>query len=163
MRPIRSALQGAAAGVAATTLMTGVMSAAKKAGAMGQDPPKLLVRRLLPGGHQALPRTGEDPASAAAHLAFGAGAGAVFGVLTGRRRPGIPTGVGYALLVWAASYEGWVPALRVQPPAHRDAPGRTLTMAAAHVVYGAALARTLRAMRARAARKDAATSGNIVH
>jgi hypothetical protein len=44
-----------------------------------------------------------------------------------------------ALSVWALSYQGWVPALGILPPASRDQPGRQWTMVAAHVVYGVVL------------------------
>lgn len=139
--------QGAAAGVAATLAMSGVMAAGAKTGLMGETPPKLLTRSLLPGGGSRTPRPGEDTATAVTHLGIGAAAGAVFGVLTGGRRPRARTGVAYGLGVWLLGYEGWIPALTVQPPAHRDAPGRVGTMVLAHVVYGSALAAGLRRMR----------------
>jgi len=44
-----------------------------------------------------------------------------------------------ASLVWFVSYQGWVPALGLLPPAHRDRPGRPATMLIAHWVYGATL------------------------
>ncbi len=72
---------------------------------------------------------------------------AVFGLLTGGRRPRVALGLAYGAAVWLVSYEGWVPKLTVQPPAHRDAPGRAATMAAAHLVYGGVLAAVLRRMR----------------
>jgi hypothetical protein len=37
------------------------------------------------------------------------------------------------------SYEGWVPAAGIMPPAHRDRPSRSATMVVAHAVYGAVL------------------------
>ncbi|TDQ51568.1 hypothetical protein [Actinorugispora endophytica] len=147
MGVLRAGAQGGAAGVAATLAMSAVMVAGRRSGRVGRLPPKLLTRRLLPGGGPHTPRSGEDAATVAAHLGFGAGAGAVFGVLTGGRRPRVLTGVAYGLGVWLLAYEGWVPALTVQPPAHRDAPGRAWTMALAHVVYGSALASGLRRMR----------------
>lgn len=49
------------------------------------------------------------------------------------------TGAAFGLAVWAAGYEGWVPAMGVLPPAHRDKRSRALTMLAAHLVYGAVL------------------------
>ncbi len=80
----------------------------------------------------------------ALHFAFGAGVGALFGVLHAqlparvRRHPAL-SGAAYATLVWAVSYQGWVPALGILPPATRDAPGRPATMLLAHWVYGATL------------------------
>jgi hypothetical protein len=78
------------------------------------------------------------------HFAFGMGAGALYVWGQGRLAfPGaaVARGIGFGLLVWGASYFGWVPALGIMPPAHRDRPGRAKMMAAAHVVYGAVLGR----------------------
>ena len=50
-------------------------------------------------------------------------------------------------LVWVASYFSWVPALRVMPPPTRDRPARSLTMLAAHLVFGAVLGRLARSSR----------------
>ncbi|GAA3741962.1 hypothetical protein HDA32_003363 [Spinactinospora alkalitolerans] len=147
MRLVRSALEGAAAGVLATGAMSAVMLTAQKAGVMGRQPPKLIARRFMPGGGPRRPRPGEDPMTVAAHLGFGAGTGTVFGALSGRRRPLPVFGVGYAMVVWLASYEGWVPALGIQPPIHREAPRRAWVMAMAHVVFGTTLALVLRRMR----------------
>lgn len=147
MGVVRSAVQGAAAGLAATAAMSAVMAAAREEGRVGRLPPKLLTRRFLPGGREYTPRPGENLATAVAHGGFGTAAGAVFGVLTGGRPPRVRTGLAYGLGVWLASYEGWVPWVTVQPPAHRDAPARAAVMAAAHLVYGCALAAVLRRMR----------------
>ncbi|KUP97556.1 hypothetical protein [Thermobifida cellulosilytica] len=147
MGVVAAAAQGAAAGAAATAAMTGVMAAARKQGGVGRLPPKLLTRRFLPGGGEHTPRPGENLATTAAHWGFGSAAGAVFGLLTGGRRPRVALGLAYGAAVWLVSYEGWVPKLTVQPPAHRDAPGRAATMAAAHLVYGGVLAAVLRRMR----------------
>ncbi|MCU1692974.1 MAG: hypothetical protein JWM64_2065, partial [Frankiales bacterium] len=74
-------------------------------------------------------------------LGFGAALGAVAAVLPGR---GPAQGVAVALAAYAASYQGWVPALGILPPATDDEPGRPAVMVAAHVVYGAVLGRLLR-------------------
>ncbi|MEY9213246.1 hypothetical protein NI17_001725 [Thermobifida halotolerans] len=147
MGVLGSAAQGAVAGLAATVAMSGAMAAARKEGKVGRTPPKLLIRRFLPGGREQSPRPGENLAAAAAHWGFGAGAGAVFGALTGGRPPRALLGLGYGLGVWLVSYEGWVPKVTAEPPAHRDAPGRAATMVTAHLVYGYALAAALRRMR----------------
>ncbi|GLU48510.1 hypothetical protein Nans01_28610 [Nocardiopsis ansamitocini] len=116
---------------------------------ISRQPPKLLVRVFLPKGSRNRPRAGENPAAFLAHLGFGAAAGAVFGAFTGNRPPRPFTGAAYALAVWAAAYEGWVPAVGAQPPAHRDDPRRATTLLVAHLVYGTALAAGLRRIRVR--------------
>lgn len=48
-------------------------------------------------------------------------------------------GAGFGMLVWATSYLGWIPALRLSPAAPRAPKGENLMMIAAHLVFGAAL------------------------
>jgi len=141
---ISTLARGAASGALATAAMSGVMLAGQKTGLMPGQPPKHIVRALLPG-HKRRPKAGERPLAVLAHLGFGATAGAVFGLLTRRVQARLRLGVAYGLLIWAGSYQGWLPALNILPPASRDPrPGRPLVMAAAHAVYGAALAAALR-------------------
>ncbi|MBV2364571.1 hypothetical protein ACFONH_22195 [Streptomonospora nanhaiensis] len=143
---VKGAAQGAAAGVLATGAMTAVLEAGRRLSGHGQ-PPRHIVRALLPGGGGAVPRRGENAATAVAHAGFGAAAGALFGAATGRRRPSRLLGAGYALAVMAAGYQGWAPRIGAQPPLHRDRPDRVATLAAAHVVYGWGLAAALRRWR----------------
>jgi hypothetical protein len=77
-----------------------------------------------------------------AHFAYGAAAGALYAVA--RPSDGILAGAGYGLLVWAASYLGWIPALAILEPATRHARRRNGLMLAAHVVWGATTALTIR-------------------
>ncbi len=129
---------GALAGMVATFAMTAAMAAMQR---RSQDatalPPSLLLRSTR------LARTAErHPALVTgAHFAFGAAAGSLFAALTARR--GISVGIGWGLLVWAASYAGWVPATGLTPPAIRQSGERNLLMILAHVVWGAALAGSL--------------------
>lgn len=145
---VRSLGEGAVAGAAATTVMTGWMWAGSRAGLMGEQPPRRIVRAALPLGGADRARPGEGPLAQLAHLGFGTSMGAVFGLLTGPRRPSVAVGAAYGLALWAASYEGWIGALGIMPPAHRDRPGRAVSMLVAHVPYGATLALVLRRLRA---------------
>ncbi|HAE50229.1 MAG: hypothetical protein CMO30_07955 [Tistrella sp.] len=45
--------------------------------------------------------------------------------------------------MWAASYLGWIPAARILKPATRHPWRRNLLMIAAHLVWGASLAKGL--------------------
>lgn len=136
---------GAVGGAVGTAAMSGVMLVAQRAGVMGRQPPEAITAAALEaaGEHRQEPAT-RDALAGALHFAFGVGVGAVFGVLHGqlparaRRHPAL-SGAAYATLVWAVSYQGWVPALGILPPATRDAPGRPVTMLLAHWVYGATL------------------------
>ncbi|MFI6817944.1 DUF6789 family protein [Nonomuraea sp. NPDC050328] len=134
---MRNLLRGAAAGSMATTAMSTVMLAGDRLGLMGEQPPKRIVRRVR-GGKDS------DAAAIAGHFGFGAGAGALLSLLSrGRSVPGW-LGAAYGLGIWAASYQGWLPAIGAMPPAHRDRPGRQAVMIAGHLVYGVTLARSLR-------------------
>jgi hypothetical protein len=120
--------------------MSGLMLAARRAGLMGRMPPEKITSRALDrlGVHRS--REEQDAVATAAHFAFGAGAGSLFGAA---RRvvplPPVLVGLGYGAAIWFVSYRGWVPALGILPPPDRDRAGRPASMLAAHLVYGAAL------------------------
>lgn len=157
-------LRGAGAGVAATVAMSGLMLVAQRAGLLGRSPPRHIVEHGLARLHlrRKVPRTERQLLAALAHLGFGASQGALYAALHtwfgprlprsrsqrggASRPPTAATGVPFALLVWATSYAGWIPALGILPSPSRDRPGRPLSMVLAHVVYGAVLASTLRKM-----------------
>ena len=140
----RAAAVGAAIAVAATTAMSAVMLVAQRAGLMGELPPHRIANKTvdrLPGDADPDPDTRER-LGWAAHYGFGALAGAIYGVLRSHVRtpgPGTLHGAGYAFGVWAVSYLGWVPALRLLPHATHDRPGRQPSMIVAHLVFGGIL------------------------
>ncbi len=146
---VKDLVQGAMAGVLATMPMSLVMQAAQRAGLLGKHPPRAITEKAMhaAGVH---PSSGAvKTMSTANHFLIGAGLGGVFGVLS-RTVPPLRTGIGgmvFGLSVWGASYEKLIPSLGLLPPASRDQPGRPLAMAGAHMVFGAALARSLRGMR----------------
>lgn len=154
---MRSAVAGALDGAAATVVMSGLMLGLQRAGWLGELPPRRITRfalRRSPAGARS--RGTESALGTLAHLAFGAGAGALFEGAARRagRAPGPLAGAAYGTAVWLLSYAGWVPALGILPPPHRDRPGRPLGMLAAHLVFGAVLG-TLAGRRAPAARRRA--------
>lgn len=79
--------------------------------------------------------------SLTAHFGYGLLTGALY-PLTTRRRPRHPLlhGSLYGLVVWALSYFGWIPALRLLATPLRHPPPRRRLMIAAHLVWGAAVA-----------------------
>jgi hypothetical protein len=136
-----AAAKGALAGAGATVVMSGVMAAFHRVGLLGEPPPRKIVRRGLAGLGLGRSEPGLELATALAHLAYGAGVGALYGAAAALR-PGLAgpaTGVATGLAVWAASYEGWLPAVGLHPSPGRDRPGRPAAMIAAHVAFGAAL------------------------
>jgi hypothetical protein len=74
-----------------------------------------------------------------AHFGYGAAVGGIFGLMAPRQMSrSIPAGIGYGLLVWAGSYLGLLPALRLHRPATREPDERNALMVAAHILWGAA-------------------------
>ncbi len=141
-RAVSAAWNGALAGAIATVPMSAVMFAAKQLGLMGQYPPEIIAEKSLDaaGIHQG--EDVNDAVATAAHLGFGASAGALFGLLHRRMElpvPPVVQGIGYGLLVYSVSYNGWIPAIHIMPAPEDDRPGRQPSMIAAHVVYGAVL------------------------
>jgi putative membrane protein len=66
--------------------------------------------------------------------------GAVYGPVSDRvKAPPVVKGMGFGLLVWAASYLGIVPALGLIAPATRHRAQRNALMIVAHLVWGATL------------------------
>jgi hypothetical protein len=123
---VNKMLRGGAAGLSATGAMSGVLGIADKIGIMDQQPPRRIVANGL---------------AVAAHLGYGMAAGVAFSCLPERLVRSVPAGTAYGALVYAAGYEGWLPALGILPPAHRDQHrGRVATMLFSHLVYGASLA-----------------------
>ncbi|MDP9406483.1 MAG: DUF1440 domain-containing protein [Actinomycetota bacterium] len=140
---------GAVSGAAATGLMSVEMLAWQRWAGGGRLAPAVVTERALrllhlePSGKatRALVET-------AAHVAFGAGAGAVYAGLTRtllRVAPGLARippplrGTAFALGVYATTYGLAIPALGLVPPPHEDVPRRQPRLLAAHVVYGAML------------------------
>ena len=139
----RTALVGAAHGVAATVAMSVPMLVVGRRAQMATQPPKrITVDAMEAAGVEPATEAGRNLASTLAHLCFGAVAGAVFAVLRGRLRPPGPAvshGGLYGLGVWAVSYRGWVPALGIMPAPRHDEPVRQRTTLGAHLLYGAVL------------------------
>lgn len=88
------------------------------------------------------------------HFAYGSLVGAAYGILCGRNltNPNSQTanrarslavstakGIGFGLAVWSVSYQAWLPATGLFPPAKSQSSGRNGLMIAAHIVWGAAL------------------------
>jgi hypothetical protein len=141
---------GAIAGIAATVAMTLAADAMHRRLPRREQyplPPREITQSLLSrGAVQRLGEPGIEAVTLASHAGFGAAAGALFWPLFRRTRWPVIGGIGYALGVWTVSYFGWVPATGRLRPAHTHPPRRNALMIAAHVVWGAALGWTSRAL-----------------
>jgi uncharacterized membrane protein YagU involved in acid resistance len=83
------------------------------------------------------------------HFAYGAAAGATFGLFQksvplANRLKGVLAG----LMLWAGSYLGWLPAMKILKPATQHPWRRNLLMILAHVVWGLTLGEVNRKLQA---------------
>ena len=138
---LRRVLTGAAAGCAATLPMSAVMVASRRGEIMRRrQPPEEIVDRAARHVGIDADRSTLRPVAVVSHFAFGAAAGALFGVLArGPRLARMAEGVAFGSAVWFVSYRGWLPELGLMPDGERDEPARQSTMLVAHLAYGLVL------------------------
>lgn len=139
-----SFLRGAAAGFAATIPMTVVMEGLRAALPREQYrrmPPREIVdRTVAKTGEGARVDEGDRIAlTTAAHFAFGAAAGALYGALVKSNRSSAAVGIAYGLGVWALAYGVGLPSLGLHTAATDDTKDRNEVLIASHVAWGATL------------------------
>ena len=142
--PYPKLIQGAGAGLIATVPMTLFMRSVWKRLPEQEQyalPPREITRnvvrprrffRMSPGKQTAL--------TLMLHFLFGAAAGSVYGLADEK----IPLqssvkGSLAGLVVWMASYLGWIPALGILPPATEHPWRRNVMMIVAHLIWGITL------------------------
>lgn len=133
--------EGVLGGAVGTAAFTGWMKGAQHIGLLGELPPRKITREVL-DKVSAPSKTTIEWATAATHLGFGVGIGALFGVVSrklGVRVPGAVQGAVWGSLVWVASYAGVLPALDLMPPPQRDRPDRPVVMFLGHLLFGSIL------------------------
>ena len=134
---------GTVGGVVGSAFMAVPILAARAAGLTGTPAPERITEGLLHRAGVRLDRDTEDQVTAMSHVGFGAGAGALYGVLAPRDTDlprALALGLGYATALYAVSYAGWVPALGLLAPPDRDQPARQVVMLVAHWLYGVSIA-----------------------
>jgi hypothetical protein len=134
-------LHAGARGAVGAMAMTGMRVITTELGLVKQTPPQAIARQRARGVRALLrraPRTERRGLIEAAHWAFGAGGGAVFGALPRglRRRPW--AGPVYGLAVWLGFEMGIAPALGLSQ-AKRVRLVDRLGLAADHLLYGLVL------------------------
>jgi uncharacterized membrane protein YagU involved in acid resistance len=139
-------LSGAAAGFAATVPMTVALEAMHRALPEHERyplPPRQIVDNAVDqsGAGHAVDEEERFGTALASHFAFGAAAGAIYGLGATRwcERHPIASGVSYGLFVWLTQYLGVLPAAGVLSPATRHPARRNGLMIAAHAIWGASL------------------------
>lgn len=148
---IEYAFDGAIAGLAATGPMSAVMETAAKYLPKRERyplPPRIITRNVTrkAGFEPPANTTAETALTMAAHFSYGAGVGALYGLLIGRNA-GPFSGAAYGLAVWTTSYLGVLPALKLLSSATEHPPRRNALMIGAHLVWGAALGAACRRAR----------------
>ncbi len=78
--------------------------------------------------------------SLVAHFGYGASMGSLYSTF-GKRIPGpsLLKGMIFGVGVWAASYLGWLPALKIDESAYNEPAQRNLMMIVAHLIWGGVL------------------------
>jgi hypothetical protein len=142
-RPLDALGRGLLAGAVGTGVMTAAQSAYYKAtGSEGSTTPAEVAKRIIRGVLQR--EVSEDRTEAlntGMHVLYGTGWGALYGLAA--RRP--TTGVAFALLVWGASLIE-LPAMKLAPPVWEMPPSSIAPDLGFHLVYGASVAATHRAL-----------------
>jgi hypothetical protein len=143
-RLLRSALNGFAAGLVATFLMSRGFSIAQSLGAIRELPPRKAVKAVSPQ----IEEPNRTTVATVAHYLVGGGSGALYGMASSAnpRSRGPLTGVLFGLAVWMFGYEFLMPRVTEMPLAHRDKRSRALTILIAHVIYGLSLGTVSRFM-----------------
>lgn len=143
---MKPALHGAVAGLAGTVFMTIAMRWLWRRLPENQRyplPPREIIESALTPAAKA--RMGERTRrnlTMVAHFGYGAATAIPFALGTESRRAS--AGAAYGLAVWAGSYLGWIPAMRILKPATEHPAKRNLLMMLAHLIWGASMAVALR-------------------
>lgn len=135
--------RGALAGLAATVPMTVVMQ-----GLHRRLPwhlryplePRLIAERITRrlGLDQHMDEPDQRWAALACHFAYGSAAGAVYSsIMPPLRIPPATRGAAFGVLLWAAGYLGWLPAMGILEPDTRRPRRRAAIMVLSHLVWGA--------------------------
>jgi uncharacterized membrane protein YagU involved in acid resistance len=142
---LANALKGSISGVIAAVPMTLAMNRMHRELPLEDQeplPPRQITEELAERA-KVDHHLGEDGMRTAAyvnHFGYGAAAGAAYG-LVARGTPMAPlvSGTLFAIAVWAVSYFGWLPAMKILPPAHEHSARGNAIMVLAHLIWGSVM------------------------
>jgi hypothetical protein len=126
-----AAVRGAVGAMA----MTGMRTVTVHAGLVDEPPPRAIVRQKSRGLMRLVPRKRRRVAIELMHWAYGAGGGAMFGLLPDGARRRQWAGPAYGLGVWLGFEFGLAPVLGLKQ-ARRVRPVERCALAADHLLYG---------------------------
>jgi hypothetical protein len=126
-----AAVRGAIAAMA----MTGMRRLTVSLGIVDQPPPEAIIKQKARGLIAMVPKKKRPAAIELAHWSYGAGGGAVFGMLPDDVRRRAWAGPIYGFLVWVGFEVGIAPALGLEQ-AKRIRLAERAALAADHLLYG---------------------------
>jgi putative membrane protein len=133
-------LIGTIAGGIGTIPMTLFMLVAHKALPNWQKsalPPEKITDELAQRADMDLPKPQLRGASLTSHLGYGAGMGSLYMTFASKLQfPPLIKGSLFGLVVWGASYLGWLPAARFATTSQNETQERNLLMIIAHLIWG---------------------------
>jgi hypothetical protein len=136
---VTEAGRSAVRGVVAAMAMTGLRRMTTGLGLLRQPPPDLVAEEAAPGLFGRVPPERREEAIELAHWAFGAAAGAVFGLLPDAARRPVWAGPAYGVGIWLGFETAVAPALGLSGQQRWGLSDRA-ALVADHVLYGLVVA-----------------------
>lgn len=135
-------LAGAIGGLLATIPMTIAMEALFRRLPREEQyplPPREITQDLMlkAGQDHYLNEELRTELSLLSHFAYGAFAGSLYPLALKRVSSPLLLGSGYGVAIWAGSYFGWIPALKILAPPNRHPARRRKLMIGVHLIWGA--------------------------
>jgi hypothetical protein len=136
---------GAAAGLAGTFLIQGLLAASQKWAPQSlppikQDPGEFMIEKAeeqLPQSvREKIPEELEKAAAKALALGYGTTFGALYAASRPETRNLLLEGSALGLVTWGAGYLGWLPATGLMPPLTQQDPKQIAGPILSHVLFG---------------------------
>jgi hypothetical protein len=141
------AAAGAAAGLAGTFLIQGLLAASQKWAPQSlppikQDPGEFMVEKAeehLPEKvRQKIPEELEKAAAKSLALGYGTTFGALYAISRPETKNLLLEGTALGLVAWGAGYLGWLPATGLMPPVTKQEPKQVVGPILSHLLFGIA-------------------------
>ena len=167
--PFYRILLGAIGGVVATGPMTVAMILLHRRLPQRERyplPPREITMKLAreTGVEGELSPAARSSVTLLSHFGYGAAAGAIYGGTSDHfAAPPVARGTVFGLILWIASYLGWLPAAGVLSSATEHPGRRNALMITAHVVWGVVLGAFVAVMRQEAEQDTALTDPDSPH
>jgi uncharacterized membrane protein YagU involved in acid resistance len=142
---LKRATIGAAAGVAGTLVLQGVVAGMAKYAPQleppeSEEPAQFMLwqaeKHLPPKMWMKIPAKAETAAGIGLSFAYGATFGALYAAARGHARSSILEGAVLGTAVWAIGYLGWLPLADLIPPIWKQEPQQMVGPIVEHLVYG---------------------------